>query len=122
MGPEVPPAVRSAAEALSHIELDARRRRLPHHPGTGPRARPADDTAVGTSLPIVSSNSTAGFAAHAGEVPMDIPVSVALTAAALAAGRLAIRVDTTLLRRWSAWLVFVVAARIAVQLAVGPLA
>jgi uncharacterized membrane protein YfcA len=77
-------------------------------------------TAVGTSLLIVAINSAAGFAAHAGEVSIDAPVTVAFTGAAvtaaLVAGRYGTRVDTTELRRWFAWLVFAVAALIAVQL------
>jgi uncharacterized protein len=81
------------------------------------------ETAIGTSLLIVAVNSAAGFAAHAGDAPLDVPVTVAFTAAAvaaaLAAGRLAIRVDTARLRRWFAYLVFVVAAGILVQIATG---
>jgi uncharacterized membrane protein YfcA len=77
--------------------------------------------AVGTSLLIIVVNSAAGFAAHAGEAPLDVPVTVAFTAAAvvtaLAAGRLGSRVDTARLRRWFAYLVFTVAAGILVQIA-----
>ena len=80
------------------------------------------ETAVGTSLVIVAVNSTAGFAAHAGDATLDAPVTVAFTAAAvltaLAVGRVATRVDTARLRRWFAYLVFVVAA-IVVQIAAG---
>ncbi|MGY1737312.1 sulfite exporter TauE/SafE family protein [Geodermatophilus sp. SYSU D00684] len=77
-------------------------------------------TAIGTSLLIVAVNSAAGFAAHAGETPLDVPVTVAFTAAAvvtaLAAGRLGSRLDTARLRRWFAYLVFTVAAGILVQI------
>ncbi|SDG04395.1 hypothetical protein SAMN05660662_0119 [Blastococcus aurantiacus] len=79
-------------------------------------------TAIGTSLVIVSLNSAAGFAAHAGEMTLDVPVTVAFTAAAvvsaLAAGRLGATLDTNWLRRWFAWLVLVVAGVIAVQVTV----
>ena len=77
-------------------------------------------TAIGTSLVVVALNSAAGFAAHAGEATLDVPVTLAFTAAAVvsavAAGRLGARVDTDRLRRWFAWLVLVVAAVIATQL------
>ena len=79
-------------------------------------------TAIGTSLVIVAINSAAGFAAHAGEATLDVPVTLAFTAAAvvaaLFAGRLGARVDTARLRRWFAWLVLAVAALIAGQVAV----
>ena len=77
-------------------------------------------TAIGTSLVIIAANSAAGFAAHAGEVTLDLPVTAAFTAAAvvaaLAAGRLGSRLDTARLRRWFAYPVFVVAALILVQI------
>ncbi|MCZ2858179.1 sulfite exporter TauE/SafE family protein [Blastococcus sp. VKM Ac-2987] len=80
----------------------------------------AMEVAIGTSLLVVAVNSAAGFAAHAGGAPLDVPVTVAFTAAAvvtaLAAGRLATRLDTARLRRWFAYLVFVVAAGILVQI------
>ena len=76
-------------------------------------------TAIGTSLLIIAANSAAGFAAHAGEVVLDASVTATFTAAAivaaLAAGRLGDRVDTARLRRWFAYLVFIVAASIVVQ-------
>ena len=78
------------------------------------------EVAIGTSLLIVAVNSAAGFAAHAGEVTLDVPVTAAFTAAAvvagLAAGRLGSRLDTTRLRRWFAYLVFTIAAGILVQI------
>ncbi|MGY1738295.1 sulfite exporter TauE/SafE family protein [Geodermatophilus sp. SYSU D00684] len=84
------------------------------------------ETAIGTSLLIVAVNSAAGFAAHAGDTPLDVPVTVAFTAAAvptaLAAGRLATRLDTTRLRRWFACLVFTVAAGVLVQVGAALLA
>ncbi|MGY2085218.1 sulfite exporter TauE/SafE family protein [Blastococcus sp. SYSU DS0539] len=77
------------------------------------------EVAIGTSLLVVAVNSAAGFAAHAGEAPLDVPVTVGFTAAAvvtaLAAGRLATRLDTARLRRWFAYLVLVVAGGILVQ-------
>ena len=81
------------------------------------------DTAIGTSLLIVAVNAAAGFAAHAGAAPLDVPVTVAFTMAAvvtaLTAGRLASRLDTARLRRWFAYLVFVVAAGVLVQITAG---
>jgi uncharacterized membrane protein YfcA len=81
------------------------------------------EIAIGTSLLIVAVNSAAGFAAHASDAPLDVPVTIAFTAAAvvtaLAAGRLATRLDTTRLRRWFAYLVLVVAAGILVQIIAG---
>jgi uncharacterized membrane protein YfcA len=77
------------------------------------------DTAIGSSLVIVAVNSAAGFAAHAGDAPLDVPVTVvfiaAAVAAALAAGRLGARTDTARLRRWFAHLILAVAALIVVQ-------
>ena len=77
-------------------------------------------TAIGTSLVIIAANSAAGFAAHAGEATLDVPVTVAFTAAAvvtaLTAGRLGSRLDTARLRRWFAYLLFTVAAGILVQI------
>ncbi|MGY1638527.1 hypothetical protein ACI78V_17910 [Geodermatophilus sp. SYSU D00742] len=58
------------------------------------------------SLLIVAVNSAAGFAAHAGEATLNVPVTLAFTAAAVAAalpaGRLATHLDTARLRRWFA--------------------
>ena len=80
-------------------------------------------TAIGTSLVIVAINSAAGFAAHAGDVSLDVGVTVAFTAAAvlaaLGAGRLGARTEGTRLRRWFAWLVLALSALIAGQLALG---
>ena len=78
------------------------------------------ETAIGTSLLIVAVNSAAGFAAHAGDTRLDVPVTVAFTVAAvvtaLAVSQLATRLDTARLRRWFAYLVLVVAAGILVQI------
>lgn len=80
-------------------------------------------TAIGTSLVIVSINSAAGFAAHAGEAALDVPVTVAFTASAvmsaLAAGRVGARTDTRWIRRCFAYLMFVLCLGILVQLAAG---
>lgn len=77
-------------------------------------------TAVGTSLVIMSVNSAAGFLAHAGEVTLDVPITVAFTSAAvvaaLIASRIGARADTDRLRQWFAWLVLAVAALIVVRL------
>ncbi len=81
------------------------------------------ETAIGTSLLIVAMNSAAGFAAHAGDASLDVPVTITFTAAAvltaLAVGRAAVRSDTARLRRWFAYLVFAVAAAILVQIIAG---
>ena len=81
------------------------------------------ETAIGTSLLIVAINSAAGFTAHAGDVALDLPVTAAFTVVAagtaLATGRLATRMDTDRLRRWFAYLVFVIAAVILVDVAAG---
>jgi uncharacterized membrane protein YfcA len=83
-------------------------------------------TAIGTSLVIVALNSAAGFAAHADDATLHLPVTVAFTAAAavaaLAAGRLGMRLDTLRLRRWFAYLVLVVAAAILVHVGTSLLA
>ena len=75
--------------------------------------------AVGTSLVIVTLNSTAGFTAHAGNVQLDWSVLAAFTAAAIAgsllASRIAKRVNAQRLQRGFAWLVLLVAALVAVQ-------
>ncbi len=76
-------------------------------------------TAIGTSLVIIAVNSAAGFVAHAGEAPLDVPITAGFTiagvVAALIAGRLATKVDTGKLKRWFAWLVFAVAILVLVQ-------
>ena len=81
------------------------------------------ETAIGTSLVIVALNSAAGFAAHVGDTTLDVPVTVAFTAvavlSALVAAKAGTRLNTDRLRRWFAYLVYVVAAGILVQLAVG---
>lgn len=78
-------------------------------------------TAIGTSLVTVAINSAAGFAAHAGRTILDVPVTLAFTAAAVVAavvaGRLAARTEAERLRRWFAWLVLAVAALIAGRVA-----
>lgn len=79
-------------------------------------------TAIGTSLVIVAVNSAAGFAAHAGDAPIDVPITVGFTAAAVVAaviaGRRGARLDTNRLKRWFAWLVFAVAALVFVQVGI----
>jgi uncharacterized membrane protein YfcA len=80
--------------------------------------------AVGTSLVVIVINSAAGFAAHAGDAPLDYRIAVAFTLAAvigsLAAGRLAARLPADRLRRAFAYLVFAVAAFVVIQAAVNP--
>ena len=79
-------------------------------------------TAIGTSLVIVAVNSAAGFAAHASDAPIDIPITVGFTGAAviaaLVAGRLGAHLDTGRLKRWFAWLVFAVAALVLGQVGI----
>ena len=79
-------------------------------------------TAIGTSLVVVAINSAAGFAAHAGEATVDVPVTLAFTGAAVVAamvtGRVGAHIHTDRLRRWFAWLVLTVAGLIATQLTV----
>lgn len=83
-------------------------------------------TAIGTSLVVVAINSAAGFAAHAGEATVDVPVTLAFTGAAvvaaMVAGRVGARIHTDRLRRWFAWLVLAVAGLIVTQLLVDLLA
>jgi carboxymethylenebutenolidase len=80
--------------------------------------------AVGTSLLIVVLNAVAGFAAHAGDAELDRTTIGIFTAAAmagsLAAARLGRRLDAARLRRWFAYLVFAVAAFVAVQALFNP--
>lgn len=79
--------------------------------------------AVGTSLVIVTLNSAAGFAAHAGSVELDWRLLAAFTGAAVAgsllAGRLAGRLDTQRLQRGFAWLVLTTAALVVAQTTLG---
>jgi uncharacterized membrane protein YfcA len=80
--------------------------------------------AVGTSLAIIVINSAAGFAAHAGDAPIDYRIAAAFTAAAiigsLAAGRLARRLPARRLQRAFAYLVFAVAAFVVIQAVANP--
>jgi uncharacterized membrane protein YfcA len=79
--------------------------------------------AVGTSLVVVTLNSAAGFAAHAGGATLDWPSLLAFTGAAVAgsllAGRLGGRLDAHRLQRGFGWLVLAVAALVVAQTAVG---
>ncbi|MEV4704555.1 sulfite exporter TauE/SafE family protein [Actinoplanes sp. NPDC049316] len=80
--------------------------------------------AVATSLVIIVVNSAAGFAAHAGDATIDYRIAAAFTLAAitssLVAGRIAGRLPTERLQRAFAWLVFAIAAFVAVQAIVNP--
>ncbi|MEU4160417.1 sulfite exporter TauE/SafE family protein [Actinoplanes sp. NPDC026670] len=82
--------------------------------------------AVATSLVIIVVNSAAGFAAHAGDTTLDYRITTAFTLAAvtgsLAAGRIAGRLPTGRLHRAFAWLVFAVAALVAIQATINPAA
>lgn len=80
--------------------------------------------AVATSLVIIVVNSAAGFAAHAGDAAIDYRIAAAFTLAAivgsLAAGRIAASLSTQRLQRAFAWLVFAIAAFVAIQAIVNP--
>lgn len=82
--------------------------------------------AVGTSLAVVFVNSAAGFAAHASDGTVDYRVAGTFTIAAvvgsLVAARFASRLPAERLRQWFAYLVFAVAAFVAVQAVVNPAA
>ena len=74
--------------------------------------------AVGTSLLIIVVNSAAGFAAHAGDTPLDYRLAAVFTVAAVAGSLLAAPLATRLpahrLRRWFAYLVLAIAAFVVV--------
>lgn len=61
------------------------------------------EVAVGTSLVVITMSSLAGFAGHLGEVDLDWPLTLAVTAAAVAGsllgGRLVGRIPPAALRR-----------------------
>ncbi|GGP87478.1 sulfite exporter TauE/SafE family protein [Saccharothrix coeruleofusca] len=80
--------------------------------------------ATGTSLVVIALNSTAGFAAHSGDTALDYRIAGAFTAAAvvgsLVAGRLATRLPAERLRGGFAYLVFIIAAFVAVQAVAAP--
>jgi len=78
-------------------------------------------SAVATSLAVIVINSAAGFVAHLGEAHLDPGLTLAFAAAAmigsLLAGRLAHRVPTPKLQRWFAYLVFLIAGFVLVEVA-----
>jgi uncharacterized membrane protein YfcA len=80
--------------------------------------------AVGTSLLIIVVNSAAGFAAHAGDTPLDHRLAAVFTLTAVAGSLLATPLATRLpadrLRRWFAYLVLVVAAFVVAQALLNP--
>lgn len=82
--------------------------------------------AVGTSLLIIVVNSAAGFAAHAGDTPLDYRLAAVFTLAAVAgsvlAAPLAIRLPADRLRRWFAYLVLAIAAFVVAQALFNPAA
>lgn len=75
--------------------------------------------AVGTSLVVVTLNSAAGFAAHAGSADLDWRLLTAFAGAAVAgslvASRFAHRANSRRLQRGFAWLVLVIALLVVVQ-------
>jgi uncharacterized membrane protein YfcA len=76
--------------------------------------------AVGTSLVIITLNSAAGFAAHAGSVELDWHLLAAFTGTAVVgsvlASRVAGRVNSQRLQRGFAWLVLVTALFVVAQI------
>ena len=82
--------------------------------------------AVGTSLLIVVVNSAAGFAAHAGDTPLDYRLTAVFTLAAVTgsvlASPLATRLPADRLRRWFAYLVLAIAAFVVAQALLNPAA
>ncbi|MCW4355012.1 sulfite exporter TauE/SafE family protein [Hoyosella sp. YIM 151337] len=78
--------------------------------------------AVGTSLVVIAANASAGLIGYIGTVSLDLTLTALFAAAAIigsfAAGRLSARVSGDKLQRWFAYLVFVVAAAIAIELTV----
>jgi hypothetical protein len=80
--------------------------------------------AVDTFLVIIVINSVAGFATHAGSATIDYRIAAGFTVAAiagsLAAARFATRLPTDRPRRWFAYLVFVIAAFVAIQALFNP--
>jgi hypothetical protein len=80
--------------------------------------------AVGTSLAVIVLNAAAGFAAHAGDAPIDYRIAAAFTVAAIAgsltAGRLAGRLPARRLQRAFAYLVFAVAVFVVIQAIANP--
>lgn len=82
--------------------------------------------AIATSLVIIVVNAAAGFVAHAGDAAIDFRIAAAFTLAAitgsLIAGRIAPRLPAQRLQRAFAWLVFGIAAFVAIQAISGPAA
>jgi hypothetical protein len=76
-------------------------------------------SAVGTSLVVVTLNSAAGFAAHAGSADLDWTLLAAFAGAAvtgsLVASRFADRAGSRRLQRGFAWLVLVIALLVVVR-------
>jgi len=75
--------------------------------------------AVGTSLLIIVANSAAGVISHLGGTGIDWAITTAFVGTAivgsLVAGHYGTTLDTERLRRWFAYLVFVVAAYVLVD-------
>ena len=75
--------------------------------------------AIGTSLVIITANSAGGVLAHLHDAQIDWTITTSFVATAiigsLIAGQLGTKLDTTRLRRWFAYLVFVVAAYVVID-------
>lgn len=77
--------------------------------------------AIGTSLVIIVANSAAGLVSHLSGTSIDWPITIAFASAAIAgslvAGRLGTKLDTGHLQKWFAYLIFAVAAYVAIDTA-----
>lgn len=75
--------------------------------------------AIGTSLVIVTANSSSGLLAYLGDLSLDWRITAVFTATAiggsLIAGRYGKHVDTTRLQKWFAYLIFAVAAFVLIE-------
>ncbi|MDO3635003.1 sulfite exporter TauE/SafE family protein [Mycolicibacterium arseniciresistens] len=75
--------------------------------------------AVGTSLLIITANSTAGIASHAQDATINWSLTATFVGTAvvgsLIAGQLGTKLDNTRLQRWFAYLVFIVAAYVLID-------
>ena len=83
-----------------------------------PRADPPLAVSLPRGAPLLDRHHSIDDGADPGDVPITVAFTGAAVFAALVAGGVATRPDTVGLRRWFAYLVFLVAAGIAVEVAV----